>query len=298
MKITLTGSLGNIGKPLTKELVEKGHTITVISSDPEKRKAIEAMGAIAAIGNLEEVSFLTDAFSGADAVYIMIPPANYFDPGIDPIAYCEKIGNSCAKAIQQSGVKRVVDLSSIGAHLERGSGIILGHHKVEVILDKLSDVAITFIRPVGIYSNLLGFVSVIKSAGMITSNYGADDKLIWVSPKDIAAVVAEELETVQVGRKIRYVASDELTGNETARILGSAIGKPDLKWKLIPDKQWQNGLEAAGMNPKAASGLVEMFASQHNGLLNEDYYRHKPTLMGKVKLTDFAKEFAASFNAN
>lgn len=32
MNIVLTGSLGNIGKPLTKALVEKGHTVTVISS--------------------------------------------------------------------------------------------------------------------------------------------------------------------------------------------------------------------------------------------------------------------------
>jgi len=42
--------------------------------------------------------------------------------------------------------------------------------------------------------------------------------------------------------------------------------------------------------------LVEMFASQHNGMLMEDYYRNRPTVMGKVKLKDFAKEFAAAYN--
>ena len=46
---------------------------------------------------------------------------------------------------------------------------------------------------------------------------------------------------------------------------------------------------------RIAAGLVEMYASLHSGLLAEDYYRHKPTVMGKVKLADFAKEFTATF---
>ena len=135
----------------------------------------------------------------------------------------------------------------------------------------------------------------IKGQGVIAANYGADDDLVWVSPIDIAEAVADELETPLAERRVRYVASNELTGNETASILGAAIGKPDLKWILIPSEQMQAGLEAAGMNPGIAAGMAEMFASQHNGLLMEDYYRNKPVL-GKIKVTDFAKEFAAVYN--
>jgi len=79
MKIILTGSLGHIGKPLTKELVQNGHAVTVISSSPERQKDIEALGATATIGLLEDVNFLTSAFTGADAMYTMVPPADYFD---------------------------------------------------------------------------------------------------------------------------------------------------------------------------------------------------------------------------
>ena len=77
MKIIVTGSLGNISKPLTEELVAKGHAVTVISSKPEKQAAIEALGATAAIGTLEDVPFLTATFTGADAVYCMLPPFNF-----------------------------------------------------------------------------------------------------------------------------------------------------------------------------------------------------------------------------
>jgi uncharacterized protein YbjT (DUF2867 family) len=295
MKIVVTGSLGHISKPLTEELVRMGHAVTVISSKPEKQKEIEAMGARAAIGSVEDADFLVSTFTGADAVYTMVPPANYFDPSLNLMAYCRIIGENYAKAIQLSGVKRVVHLSSVGAHMEKDSGLILCHRQVEIIFNGLTDVSITFMRPVGFYYNLYGFVPGIKKDGLIAANYGADDKLVWVSPIDIAAAVAEELTSAVTGRKIRYVASDELTGDETAAILGAAIGKPDLKWKLISSEQWRKGLEAIGMNPDRAAGLVEMFASQHKGLLTEDYYRHRPDVLGRIKMADFAKEFATAF---
>lgn len=74
MKIIVTGSLGNISQPLATALVQQGHAVTVISSDPGKQAAIEALGASAAIGTLEDAAFLARAFAGAEAVYAMVPP--------------------------------------------------------------------------------------------------------------------------------------------------------------------------------------------------------------------------------
>jgi uncharacterized protein YbjT (DUF2867 family) len=296
MKVIVTGSIGNISKPLTEELVAQGHTVTVISSKPEKQPDIEALGAAAAIGSLEDVELLASTFTGADAVYCMVPPNDYFDLNLDLLAYYRRLGNNYARAIERSGVKRVVNLSSIGAHLDKGSGILIGAHDVEQILNELSsEVAITHLRPTSFYYNLFGYIDTIKATGSIAANYGADDKIPWVSPIDIAAVIAQEIATPLVGRKVRYVDSEELTGNETVRILGAAIGKPDLKWVIISNAQMLDGLKSAGMNPQIAAGLVEMYASLHSGLLAEDYYRNKPSVMGKVKLADFAKEFAAAF---
>jgi uncharacterized protein YbjT (DUF2867 family) len=294
MKITITGSLGHIGKPLTAALVQKGHQVTVISSKPEKQKEIEALGATTAIGSIKDVKFLTATFSGADAVYTMLPPPNFTDKALDLMVECTTMANNYAQAIQQSGIKRVVHLSSIGAHMDKDSGLILLHHAVEGIMNRVPDVSITFMRPVGFYYNLLSFIPGIKNMGVMASNYGADDIIPWVSPIDIADVVAEELATSLVGRKVLYVASEELTCNEVASILGTAIGKPDLKWILIPNEQLQSGMEAAGVNPKIVAGLVEMQASMHSGEFYKDYYLNRPTL-GKVKLTEYAHELAAAF---
>ena len=302
MKITITGSLGNISKPLAQELIQKGHQVTVITSDAEKQKTIEALGAKAAIGSVENVAFLTQTFSGSDAVYCMIPRANYFDPNLDLDAFTDKIGNSYAAAIQQSGVKRVVFLSSIGAHLNENSGIIQRYYEIESILNKLSDVSITFMRPTSFFYNVLAYIPMIKNAGIIAANYGAEKMIPWVSPNDIAQAIAEELVTPldeKTGnRKIRYVSSEELTGHETAQILGNAIGKPDLKWVLVSDEEVLNGLTSVGMEPKIAAGLVEMYAGLYNGLLGEDYERNRPAEMGKTKMAEYAKEFAAVYNQN
>ncbi|RYE26716.1 MAG: NAD-dependent epimerase/dehydratase family protein [Sphingobacteriaceae bacterium] len=294
MKIIVTGSLGNISKPLAEELVQKGHAVTVISSSADKQKDIETIGAKAAIGSVEDISFLTATFKDADAVYCMIPPANYFDPNLDLPAYTLKITNNYAQAIKDSGVKRVAFLSSIGAHLSAGNGIIREFHEVEKILSQVPDAAITFMRPTSFYYNLLGYIPGIKHQGTIAVNYG-EEKIIWVSPKDIAAAIADELEKTSAGKNIRYVASDERSGPETAAVLGAAIGQPGLQWKIVADDEVQNGLESIGMQPAIAAGLTQMYACARSGKFWEDYYTHKPNL-GKVKLEEFAKDFAAAFN--
>ena len=300
MKIVITGSLGYVSKPLTQELVEKGHSVTVISHSAEKRAAIEAMGATAAIGSMEDVNFLTAVFTGADAVYCMMAPGGDFaDPNNtvqDVLARVGNIAHIYVQAIRQSGVKRVVYLSSIGAHTDKGNGLIAMHYYAENILKQLpADIAITFMRPVGFYKNLFSFIHGIKTQGVIASNYGAADRVLLVSSIDIAAAIVEELTSPVVAQKVRYIASEDLTCNEVATILGTALGKPDLKWIIITDERLFSGYKAFGMNASFAESFVQMNASTHNGKIYEDYDRHKPVL-GKAKLAAFAQEFAAVYH--
>lgn len=297
MNIILTGSLGHIGKPLAKKLLAKGHAVTVTSSKTERKTQIEAIGAKAAIGSITDADFLSATFQGADIVYLMEPPANYFDHGADPEAYWLNIAKSYRQAVEQSGVTRLVHLSSIGAHTNKGVGMLATHHQVENILNDLpGTVSIKTMRPVGFYYNMFAFIPAIKQANAIIQNYGGNEKEPWVSPLDIADVIAEEIEKPFNGRTVRYIASDEASPNEVATVLGEAIGKKDLTWLAIPDEQFQAGLLNAGFNPQAAKGLTEMNAGRRSGVLYEDYFKHKPT-PGKVKLTDFAKEFAAVYHS-
>ncbi|WP_259069897.1 NAD(P)H-binding protein [Mucilaginibacter sp. X4EP1] len=294
MKIIVTGSLGNIGKPLTQLLMQKGHSVTVISSNPERKKDIEALGATAAIGSVDDVDFLTATFTGADVVHAMVPP-KYNVP--DMIAHARRIGSIQVQAIKNSGVKRVIYVSSYGAELEKGAGLIVGHHYIENDLFNLPGLeAVTLLRATYIYYNLYRLVDMIKNAGVIAANYGDDDRVVMVSPEDIAVAAADEIENQTQGKHVKYVASDERTCNEIARALGEAIGKPDLKWITISDQEMQKGYEAHGLPTDLAASFVEMFGAIHNGLLHKDYDQHKPKTIGTVKLEDFAKQFAVAYN--
>lgn len=301
MNITLTGSLGHISKPLAIELIRKGHTVTVISSKAERQMEIESIGARAAIGTMQDVDFLIHAFKGSDIVYVMesLGEGFFFNHQLDYMAAITQIGANYKQAVEQSGVSKVVHLSSIGAHTDKGNGMLAFHYNVENILQQLpEEVAIKTMRPAGFYYNTLAYIPGIKAQGVIVQNYGGSEKEPWVAPADIASVIAEEMEKPFEGRTIRYIASDEMSPDQVAQTLGEAIGNPELKWITVPDEDMLNNLVKAGMNPSVAKGLVEMNAGRRTGVLYEDYYRNRPVLC-KTKLNDFAKDFATIYkNSN
>ncbi len=289
MKIVLTGSLGHISKPLAIALTGKGHSVTIISSDPAKQKEIEALGAKAAIGSVEDPEFLIQAFNAAEAVYCMLPPNNT-EP--DRRVYYSRVAKNYVQAIKNTNIKRVVHLSSFGADLDKGTGIILGAHDAETIFNQLTDVHLTHMRPTYFYYNLNNFLKIIRHQNIIKANYGGDQKFPLVAPEDIATAVAEELQNLNSTTNLRYVSSDERSGHEIARILGEAIGKPDLKWEVISNEEVQKNMESFGMPSMLAAGYVEMFDSMHKGEMAKDFYKHPLLIPGKTKLEDFAKEFA------
>ncbi len=292
MKITLTGSLGNISKPLATQLIAAGHQVTIISSSADKAAAIEALGAKAAIGSIADVDFLTKAFTGADVVYTMTPPSFSVTDYRD---YVSGLAKSYAEAIQKAGVTRVVNLSSIGADVDGGTGQISGNHDGEVILNGLENVAVKHVRAGFFYVNFFANVDMIKHLGFIGANYGSDSRLIMVHPNDIAAAIAEELQTPFTGKSVRYITSDERTAGEIASILGAVIGKPELPWVEFTDEQALGGMVQAGVPEYIASQYVEMNAAIRTGILWKDYDAKGTKPSGKTKLEDFAKEFVLRF---
>lgn len=294
MKITLTGSLGNTSKPLAEILLKNDHDITIISSDPKKINDIEALGAKAAIGSVSDIAFLTDAFKGADAIYTMVPPnwgvSNYRQ-------YIADTGKNYLEAIKASGGKRVVNLSSIGAHLQVGTGPIAGLYDVEHTLNTLDDVAVKHLRAGIFYTNFFFDMVVIRNMGIMGNNYGSHTKLVMVHPRDIAAAAARELQGSFEGKSHCYVVSEALEVSEIVKIIGASIGKPELPWVQFSDEETFAGMIGAGMSEAIAGVYVEMGNAIGAGILFEDFNLHQPDVWGSTKLVAFVKEFAAIYNS-
>ncbi len=291
MKIIVSGSLGNIGKPLTANLVAAGHDVTVISSNADKKSAIENLGAKAAIGSVSDSGFLTETLKGADALFAMTPPNL---GGQNVIANTTEAGRAFAKAISETNIKRVVMLSSIGADLPTGNGPIAGLYHIEKLYNELNT-SITFLRAGYFYTNFYNDVPMIKGAGIMGGNFPADVKIPLVHPKDIAQAVAEEIVKTSEGKNIRYIISDVCTPGGAAKTLGTAISKSDLPWVEFTDEQSLEGMKQAGIPEEIAGLYTEMGTGLRNGKIAEDFLKSNLSVDGKTKLEDFAKEFAAQF---
>lgn len=297
MKITLTGAAGNITKPLAEKLLSQGHTVTVIGRNEENLKPLIDKGAIAAIGSIEDADFITKAFHGADAVYTMVPVPWQEK---DWVVYHEKVGNIFAQAIATNGVKKVVNLGTYGGHRTDGKGPTAALSRVEKALGSLSNVEHVFLRPGYFYSNLFNQIAYVKN-GVIGGNYGDVSNLLLLShTNDIADAAAEAIVTPNFNNgESYYVVSDIRSCAEVAQQIGNAIGNEDLKWIPFSDEDTRNGLKQAGFSDELAEIYVEIGQFFAKGYLNEHYntLAVKPKLYN-VKLEDFAKEFAAAYNAN
>jgi uncharacterized protein YbjT (DUF2867 family) len=289
----ITGSIGNISKPIIEGLVKAGKQVSVITSTNERVKEIEKLGATALVGQAQDIAFLKNAFKGADVVYTMIPPIWQTN---NWRASQNEIAKNYAEAILHNNIKYVVNLSSIGAHLGNGAGPIDGLADFEKLLNNIRGLNVKHLRPSFFFYNFISQIGLIKQAGIMGGNYGNGEKVFLVHPKDIAAAALDELLTLSFsGNSVRYVLGDERYGKDIADALGKVIGK-EIKWVEFTDDEQKQGLLQAGLSETHAQAYTQMGKSLREGHMQGDVRKNKPSL-SSTKLEDFAKEFAQAYNS-
>lgn len=292
-KYLITGSLGNISKPVVEGLVKQGNIVSVITGSQDRVANIEKLGAKALVGNLFDATFVERAFQDIDVAYTMIPPiwqtANWRKSQ-------NEIANHYFNALQKSNVKHVVNLSSIGAELGKGVGPVDGLHDFEQLLNQLPQLHVKHLRPSFFFQNFYSHLPLIKQAGIMGANFGEGEKIFLVHTKDIAAVALEELLSLNFTNKsARYIIGDERTGQEVATAIGKVIGK-ELNWVVFSDEQQKSGMLQAGLSETHADGYATMGKALRDGSMQQGARKNLPAF-GKTKLEDFAKEFALAFQA-
>lgn len=287
----ITGSIGNISKLVVEGLVKAGKSVTVITSKADKTDEIGKLGAKALVGSVADKEFIQKAFAGADVVYTMIPPiwqtSNWRQSQ-------NEVGEVYLNAIKANNIKYVVNLSSLGANHTTGVGPVGALSDFERGLNAIPGLNVKHLRPSFFYYNLLAQIGLIKNAGIMGANYGAE-KIALVHPRDIAEVALQELIDLKfTGNSVRHIVSDERTGAEVAEVLGKAIGK-NIPWVVFSDEDQLNGMLQGGVPPTHASAYVEMGAAFRTGKMQDQISNNKT--VGKTKLEDFAREFSAAYNA-
>ncbi|MDA8141428.1 MAG: NmrA family NAD(P)-binding protein [Desulfobacteraceae bacterium] len=285
--IVITGATGNIGSKITQNLLDKGQKVLCIARNADKLIQFTDRGAQAATISLAQTDLLAQAFSGAEAVFAMIPP-NYTAP--DFLAYQEMIGTSLVKAIKQSGVKYVVNLSSLGAHLPDLTGPIKGLHAQEQRLNQIEDVHVLHLRPTYFMENTLVNVDLIKNQNIMGSAIRGDVQLPMIATQDIAAAAAQHLTKKDFSGKsiVHLLGERDLSLDEAAQIIGRKIDKPDLKYIQFSYADTQQALLGMGFSADVAKLFIEMAKAFNEGLIEAKRTKQNTT---PTSFEEFAQVF-------
>lgn len=284
----LLGSNGNITSKVAARLLREGSAVRVVGRSKGSLAALESAGAQIAVGEIADERFLARAFAGAAALYAMMP-TDYTTPDLS--AAQDGLGESIARAIAASGVRRVVNLSSIGAHLSSGTGPIAGLYRQEQRLNALQGVDVLHVRPGYFYENHLGAIDLIAANGVYADMTAPDAALPMASSVDIAHVVARELRSASgQGKRVLHLHTRRLYSmRQSATILGAAIGAPQLRYVQADPQEMMAALRGQGVSDNVAMQLHEMSTAFSSGRLNGEFER------GPSEITPMTlEEFAAS----
>jgi len=292
----ITGATGNIGSQTADILLMKGEKVRVIGRSAARLQGFVDRGAEAAVGDLKDGDFAAKAFSGATAVFTMVPP-NYTVPNFR--AYQNEISENLANAIDKSGVKYVVNLSSQGADLHEGSGPILGLRDQEIRFNQLEGVNVLHLRPTYFMENLLMNIPLIQRMGIAGSAVHGELKFAMIATRDIAARVAERLVRHDfAGRVVQDLLGErDLSLNEAVAIIGRRIAMPGLKYVQFLYEDAANGLMEMGMSEDVSSLFIEMCEALNNGLFAVGRPRTAENTT-PTSIEDFAESFAHHFEAS
>jgi uncharacterized protein YbjT (DUF2867 family) len=290
--IVVTGASGNVGGEAARRLLAAGRTVRVIARNADKLEALK--GAEVRSGSLGDRAFLTDALRGAAAVFAMLPP-DY--TSADMHGSQKAVAESLAASVRDAGVSHVVALSSIGAELSAGTGPIAHLHAFEELLNGIPSLNVVHVRAAYFMENHLGNIGLIKSAGVNGGTIKAERRFPMTASRDIGAVVADLLATrASNGRSVRYVLGPkDYSPAEATRILGAAIGRPDLKYVEFPEADARKGMIGAGLSASVADLFLEMNRALSSGLIKTEprsAANTTPTTLEEFAKAVFAPAFA------
>jgi uncharacterized protein YbjT (DUF2867 family) len=258
------GATGNSGSVVAETLLSKGEKVRAVGRSKERLAKIAARGAEPFVADQTDSASLTRAFEGARAAYFMVPP-NVSSP--DYRGFQAQVADAAGVAAEVAKLRYMVALSSYGAQHATGCGPISGLHPVERRLERVPGLNVLFLRAGYFMENTLPQVDAIKNFGVMAGPVKADAVLPMIATKDIGAAAAEALLKLDFsGHQTRELLGQRgLTYPEVAKIIGAAIGKPELAYLQAPKEQVPSILGSIGFSQDFTQYFLEMCDGINDG---------------------------------
>ena len=294
MIYAISGASGHIGRRIAEILLEKRKNVRVIGRNADNLRSLTTLGAEAFVGSLEDTAFLAGAFDKVGAVFAMIPPSPKTE---DFRAFQNRVGAFIVSAIEKTGVRWVVNLSSQGANLAEGTGPIAGLYDQEQRLNAIKGVHVVHLRPTLFMEYVMMNMDLFRSQNINGTPMKSDFVFPLIATRDIAAVAADYLLDLKfTGKSVRDLLGErDLSMNEITKILGRAIGNPELTYVQFPYDAAEKAMVGMGLSQNMAGLYIEMYRAFNEGRLLSGLRRSAENTTA-TSFATFAQDFAAAYN--
>ena len=212
MNVLVVGGTGTVGREVTRQLLERGAQVRVMSRTADRAKLELPVEAVQ--GDLEQPSTLGPQFTGVDSMFLL-----------NALSRSETTqGLAAVEAARTGGVKKIVYMSVL---MPPGSETI-PHFASKIPVEQAvrqSGLTWTILRPNNFYQNDLGLRDAIVGNGVYPQPIG-DRGVTRVDVRDIAAAAVNALfESTHEGVVYPLNGPRAWTGEDTARIYTENLGR-------------------------------------------------------------------------
>ena len=256
-RILVTGSTGNVGSRVVRELQERGASVRALVRSLNKAAAVlgDAVGESVelAVVDLGDPGAVRAALEGVDGVFLACandPRQVEYETGV-------------IDAAREAGVRRIAKLSALGA--EVGSPIAFWdwHGRIEGHL-RASGVPFVMLRPAFSMANLLGSAEGVRHEGaLFAPAEGA--RVAMIDPGDVAAAAAVALtEDGHDGETHVLTGPEAITFKRVAEELSVAAGRR-VQFVPVPDEAARQSMIEQGLPEFVAGQIVAVFGFLRRG---------------------------------
>jgi uncharacterized protein YbjT (DUF2867 family) len=251
------GATGQVGSAIVDFLRKRKVNVKAVVRNAEKANGLEEKGVDVAIADYFDLNALNDAIKDGELIFVITPETGQSD---SVLGDTKRILENYRKAIENSGVKSIIGLSSGGAHFEkyeRDTGNLLMSNMLEHEFSSLP-INQVFVRPSYFYSNWIMSADMAKESGVLPSFYPTDLKIEMNSPIDVAEFIANKItKGISKSELFELVGPEQYSPNDVAREMTKSLGRK-VEAQEIPREKWDDTLKSFGFSDDARKNFIKM----------------------------------------
>jgi uncharacterized protein YbjT (DUF2867 family) len=276
------GGTGHVGSALVETLLSRGEPVALVARSRDNARALEARGARVLIADIRDVDALRRAYREGERLYMLNPSA---DPSTDTQAQERETVASMLRALEGSGIKKVIAHSTSGARPGELVGDLNVLYEMEQGL-KRTGLPISVLRASYYMSNWDSALAQAKDAGILKTFFPVDLKIPMVAPHDLGVLAADlmmapldQTECVHVEGPERYSSGDVATA------FSAVLGR-EVRAETIPERDWVDTFKSFGFSERAAIS----YANMTRAVCEDDFPSFSGALHGKTSLEQYIRE--------